>query len=169
MGRPNLNDIEKNPGVDDLPCEDPTGAVPGSSFEHGDSMYAKLQRLAGKLKVEQRGIERVPEDERYDNSYLNIGSMVCLNSASFRSTFPLTMSITQVVGRKYGRPVLHDRCFGKGAVQYRFRRWNPHHHLLQLALHIYRLLFLNLWSRVRPSPDGPLEVLVWMVGSQTWY
>ena len=55
---------------------DETGAVPASSFEHGDSLYAKVQRLGGKLNVEQRGIERVPEDERTDNSYWNIGSMV---------------------------------------------------------------------------------------------
>lgn len=40
------------------------------------TLYGKLQRLAGKFKVEQRGIERVPEDERNDNSYWNIGTMV---------------------------------------------------------------------------------------------
>lgn len=51
-------------------------AVPGESFEYGDSTYAKLQRLAGKFKVEQRGIERVPEDERDDHSLLNVGTMV---------------------------------------------------------------------------------------------
>lgn len=72
------NDIEKQ-----LAAEN-TGAVPGETFELGNSPYAKLQRLAGKLKVEQRGIERVPENERYDNSYLNIGSMVCFyNIISF--------------------------------------------------------------------------------------
>lgn len=76
MDQPNLKDIEKGPGVGALPCEDATGVVSGASFEYGDSIYARLQRLAGKLKVEQRGIERVPEDERYDNSYFNIGSMV---------------------------------------------------------------------------------------------
>lgn len=70
-------DVEKRAGVVDPPLfEDETGAVPASSFEYGDSMYAKLQRLGGKLKVEQRGIERVPEDERTDSSYWNIGSMV---------------------------------------------------------------------------------------------
>lgn len=69
-------DIEKHPGSDSLFCEEGTGAVTGSGFEHGNSLYAKFQRLAGKLKVEQRGIERVPEDERNDHSYFNIGSMV---------------------------------------------------------------------------------------------
>ncbi|KAK5165872.1 Purine-cytosine permease fcy21 [Saxophila tyrrhenica] len=45
------------------------GAVPGDTFEIGDSWYAKTQRLAGRLKIEQRGIERVPEDEREDNGF----------------------------------------------------------------------------------------------------
>lgn len=52
------------------------GAVPGESFEYGNSTYAKLQRLAGRFHVEQRGIERVPEDERDDTSLLNVGTMV---------------------------------------------------------------------------------------------
>ena len=70
-------DVEKRAGAVTPPlCEDETGAIPASSFEYGNSMYAKLQRLGGKIKVEQRGIERVPEDERTDSSYWNIGSMV---------------------------------------------------------------------------------------------
>jgi hypothetical protein len=54
------------------------GAVRGETFEAGDTMYHRLQRLAGKYGVEQRGIERVPEDERTDNRhpYLNTGTMV---------------------------------------------------------------------------------------------
>lgn len=55
------------------------GAVPGESFEYGNSMYAKIQRLAGKFHVEQRGIERVPEDERDDAGFralLNVSTMV---------------------------------------------------------------------------------------------
>jgi len=80
-------DVEKNPaeaGVGNIPADerpsyvDSDGAVPGESFEYGDSFYAKAQRLAGKFHIEQRGIERVPETERTDNSYLNIGSMVSL-------------------------------------------------------------------------------------------
>jgi hypothetical protein len=71
------SDVEKNPA--NSYYEDPApGAVPGESFEYGDSYYAKLQRFAGKFKVEQRGIERVPEDERTDTSLLNVGSMVRL-------------------------------------------------------------------------------------------
>jgi hypothetical protein len=69
-------DVEKNAAVGDHQYEDSAGAVPGESFEIGNSLYARLQRLAGKLNIEQRGIERVPDDERPDTSYLNIGSMV---------------------------------------------------------------------------------------------
>lgn len=54
------------------------GAVPGEVFTQGNSLYAKLQRLAAKFHVEQRGIERVPEDERDDLSLLNVGTMVCI-------------------------------------------------------------------------------------------
>jgi len=57
---------------------DETNAVPGESFEIGNSWYAKVQRLAGKFKIEQRGIERVPEDERTDTGFralLNVGTM----------------------------------------------------------------------------------------------
>lgn len=55
-----------------------TGAVPTETLVQGNSWTAKLQRLAGKLKIEQRGIERVPEDERTDtNGVANVGTMVC--------------------------------------------------------------------------------------------
>lgn len=81
-------DVEKSPQVDNVYDSHSNeanetydnvsdGAVPGESFEYGNSMYAKIQRIAGKFNVEQRGIERVPESERTDTSYFNIGSMVC--------------------------------------------------------------------------------------------
>lgn len=69
-------DVEKHPANVNGYYEDQSGAVPGESFEYGDTLYAKLQRFAGRLKVEQRGIERVPDNERTDTSYLNVGSMV---------------------------------------------------------------------------------------------
>lgn len=85
-------DVEKHPGVvkdgsDDLPMGyekrhgsivDEGHAVPGESFEYGNTMYAKLMRFAGKFNIEQRGIERVPEDERTDTGFkalLNVSSM----------------------------------------------------------------------------------------------
>ena len=55
------------------------GAVPGETFELGNSWYARAMRFAGKLNIEQRGIERVPEDERTDTGFkalLNAGTMV---------------------------------------------------------------------------------------------
>ena len=55
------------------------GTVPGETFELGDSWYAKTMRFAGRLNIEQRGIERVPEDEREDSGFkalLNTGTMV---------------------------------------------------------------------------------------------
>lgn len=58
------------------------GAVPGESFVYGNSLYAKIQRLAGRFNIEQRGIERVPENERNDTSLLNVGTMVIPSSCS---------------------------------------------------------------------------------------
>ena len=54
---------------------DESGAVHGESFVTGNTLYAKLQRAAGKLKLEQRGIERVPEDERTDKHVYKVGTM----------------------------------------------------------------------------------------------
>ncbi len=59
-----------------LPFEDETGAVPTESFAVGDSWYARTQRLAGRYKIEQRGIERVPENERTDSRLMKVGTMV---------------------------------------------------------------------------------------------
>lgn len=71
------------------------GAVHGESFEYGNSWYAKMQRLAGKLNVEQRGIERVPENERTDDGFkalLNVATMVCFLVHS-HTIFPPNMII----------------------------------------------------------------------------
>ncbi|KAG9230179.1 putative purine-cytosine permease fcyB [Amylocarpus encephaloides] len=54
---------------------DDTGAVPSETFLVGDSFYARAQRLAGKLGVEQRGIERVPNEERTDSGMSQIGTL----------------------------------------------------------------------------------------------
>lgn len=70
-------DLEKAPAVGNTPVDvNSDNAVPGESFEYGNSLYAKIQRLAGRLNIEQRGIERVPAEEQTDTSYFNIGSMV---------------------------------------------------------------------------------------------
>ncbi|KAL8760576.1 MAG: hypothetical protein Q9184_003247 [Pyrenodesmia sp. 2 TL-2023] len=54
---------------------DDTGAVPGESFAIGSSLYARVQRFAGKFAIEQRGIERVPENERTDKNLVKVGTM----------------------------------------------------------------------------------------------
>ena len=81
-------DVERNgtqkTSVDDLEKRNglfvyDNAAVPGESFEVGGTFYARMQRLAGKLKIEQRGIERVPENERTDTglkALLNTSTMV---------------------------------------------------------------------------------------------
>lgn len=51
-------------------------AVHKHEFNAGDSLYARLQRFAGRYGVEQRGIERVPSDERSDSGMSQIGTMV---------------------------------------------------------------------------------------------
>lgn len=87
-------DLEKNPvekAVDTDSTDKHTsatfvaedGAVPGESFFVGDSYYAKAQRLAARFKIEARGIERVPEDERTDT-----GFRALLNVATMVSTYP---------------------------------------------------------------------------------
>ena len=55
---------------------DESGAVYGTAFETGDTLYFKLQRFAGRFGVEQRGIERVPAEERTDKSTMKVGTMV---------------------------------------------------------------------------------------------
>jgi NCS1 nucleoside transporter family len=51
------------------------GAVHAETFVIGDSWYARTQRLAGKFGVEQRGIERVPSDERDTAHISQVGTM----------------------------------------------------------------------------------------------
>ena len=55
---------------------DESGAVHGESFVSGNTLYAKIQRLAGRFGLEQRGIERVPEDERTDKTTVKLATMV---------------------------------------------------------------------------------------------
>ena len=70
-----MTDMEKQDGLS-TGSQVSNGAIPGETFVQGNSTYAKIQRLAAKFHVEQRGIERVPEDERDDTSLLNVGTMV---------------------------------------------------------------------------------------------
>ena len=51
-------------------------AVHKEDLVAGDSLYARLQRFAGQFGVEERGIERVPHDERTDSDLTKIGTLV---------------------------------------------------------------------------------------------
>jgi hypothetical protein len=56
---------------------DDSGAIHGEQLLVGDSWQAKVQRFAHRAGIENRGIERVPSDERTDTDQMKIGSMVC--------------------------------------------------------------------------------------------
>lgn len=66
-----IDSVEKNGPI----YADNDGAVPGESFTHGNSLRARIFRVAGKYKIELRGIERVPENERTDKSLVKVGTM----------------------------------------------------------------------------------------------
>lgn len=145
------NDVEKHAEIEH------TGAVPVEAFEYGDSLYAKLQRLAGKLKVEQRGIERVPEDERTDTSYFNIGSMVCSHDPpSFWSESHLSQWLAaNMVVPSFTIGVLGKPLFNVGFVDA-----------------ILTILFFNLLSTLTVcffSTFGPVFGLRQMVLSRFWF
>ena len=50
------SDVEKNDMLGAPVYEDTDGAVHHESFEIGNTLYARLQRIAGKVGIEQRGI-----------------------------------------------------------------------------------------------------------------
>lgn len=168
-------DVEKHAGVTNLLYEDNSGAVAGESFEYGDSVYAKLQRFAGKLNVEQRGIERVPEDERTDTSYLNIGSMVRLNlrllySDSLKCKYSVQLMLTvAVVLCQYGRRLVRNRRPRKIALLCWFHRRYLDSPVLQLPGSLDRLLLLHLRCPIWSSSNGCFSLLVRLVGSEIEY
>lgn len=53
-----------------------TDATDDSTLTKKSSLYDKLRAIAGRYGVEQRGIERVPDDERTDSSISQVGTMV---------------------------------------------------------------------------------------------
>jgi hypothetical protein len=52
------------------------GEVREDPFYAGDTLYGKVQSFVGRYGVEQRGIERVPEDMRTDKNTWKVGTMV---------------------------------------------------------------------------------------------
>jgi hypothetical protein len=77
-----MGPFEKKHDLEDQPTSDvgvgyvDENVVHKEEFTAGDSMYAKMQRFAGKFGVEQRGIERVPVEERTDTGMSKIGTLV---------------------------------------------------------------------------------------------
>lgn len=67
--------LESNRSYENILQRD-ENAVRGDEFSTGSGIYATLQRFAGRLGVEQRGIERVPSDERSDASAAQVATMV---------------------------------------------------------------------------------------------
>lgn len=80
MERVHNDDVEKHAGgPKEATLVDSSSQRDNSDSEHKTSPpTTKLQHLLSKLKVETRGVERIPDEERTDTSYLNIGSMVIL-------------------------------------------------------------------------------------------
>ncbi|KIM75641.1 hypothetical protein PILCRDRAFT_827071 [Piloderma croceum F 1598] len=80
-------------------------------FEQGNTWPAKLQRLARKFKIEQRGIERVPENERTDiNGVINVGTMwLAANMAV--SSFAIGALATPVFFLGFVDSILAILCF----------------------------------------------------------
>ena len=104
-------DAERGYGEKDETYVDEATAVAGDSFTYGDSTYAKIQRFAGKLKIEQRGIERVPEDERTDTSLANVGTMVGIYTPyEVSALLPSLICVLAVACCEHGRLVLRHRC-----------------------------------------------------------
>ncbi|KAK6820600.1 hypothetical protein PG987_015000 [Apiospora arundinis] len=71
-------DRDTGTGTDTDTCYVGSGsgnAVPEDDFASGDSLYARIQKVAGRFGVEQRGIERVPSDERTKESMSEVGTM----------------------------------------------------------------------------------------------
>lgn len=66
LEKSSANSYVRLDGAADVPVE----------YAHGDTWYARAQRWAEKHNMEQRSIDRVPEDERNDTSLLNVCTMV---------------------------------------------------------------------------------------------
>lgn len=66
------DDAAKTPTPEYIKLE---GDVPVDAAPAADALTWKA-KVAEVFQIEQRGIERVPEDDRHDTSLLNVGSMV---------------------------------------------------------------------------------------------
>jgi hypothetical protein len=138
-------------------------------FEQGDTWPAKLQRLARKFKIEQRGIERVPENGRTDiNGVINVGTMV--RGTYFIFYFPSIERhddiLCSVACCEYGGQLVRNRSTGYACLLPGFCGQHLGYSLLQHTRHSPSRIFLYIWTRVRSTADGAFEVLFWLLWCQ---
>jgi hypothetical protein len=145
--------------VSDIDIEE--GAVYTAQLAQGDAWTAKLQRVFGKYKIEQRGIERVPEDERTDtNGVVNVGTMVCCSRSSSSHTTD-HIKIPVACG-EHGRELVRDRRPRDAGVWAWLRRHDPHDPVREHARYHPSRVLVDVWTRIWFAPDGALPVLLWL-------
>jgi hypothetical protein len=137
-------------------------------FGDGDDLYAKLQRFAGSHGIEQRGIERVPSDERSMSGMLPVALMVKRPHPRFTSTPTADPSPHKVALSQPRRPNLCPRCNRHPRLRPPLLRRRAHHRPGQPHLRPARLLLLHSRSQARPAPARPLPLLLWLVRRQIW-
>jgi len=145
MGHPSSSeydqDAEKGDGAVSYVVDG--GVVHANAFTQGDSWVAKAQRIAGKFNIEQRGIERVPEDERTDtNGAISVGTM-WLAANMVVPSFAIWALATPV--------------FGLGLVDT----------ILTIFINMLgitpRLFLFDFWSALWVTPNGPIPILLWIL------
>ncbi|KAK7914663.1 NCS1 nucleoside transporter [Apiospora marii] len=110
-------------------------AVPEEDFTAGDSWYARVQKMAGKLGVEQRGIERVPSDERTKESMSEVGTM-WLSANMVVSSFAIGALSQPVFGLGYvetALTIIFINALGVLPICF-FSTFGPRFGLRQMAL-----------------------------------
>ena len=71
------DDVEKHPAPVEAELARDDAAVLGPSLERSNTLFSRLRRFTAQYGVEQRGIERVSEDQRTDTKgALNIFTLV---------------------------------------------------------------------------------------------
>lgn len=140
-------------------------AVPEEDFTAGDSWYARVQKMAGKLGVEQRGIERVPSDERTKESMSEVGTMVSKSCGSccwllFGFIWLLTKLHWEVALSQHGCLVVRHRRIVPARVWTWLCRHGADDRLHQRAWGPAHLFLLYLRTPFRPASDGAIPVLV---------
>lgn len=165
------SDIEKHPQTfatwptttettttNDASFVDSAHAVPGSTFTHGNTLYARIQRLAGRLAIEQRGIERVPPSERTDTGFkalLNVSTMwlaanMVVSSFALgllaQNTFHLGVADAMLI-------VLFFNLLGITPVCY-FSTFGPRFGLRQMVLSRYWFGWYGVKLSTSPSPPS---------------